>query len=168
MSRLIEDREQELELILNGIEKLEHVRKLRLQLMRHLFQPFHRLLDNLVVECWLGVREVPGSFPSQGSRHTKDVIKWYQQFPCLTLNIKKGNTGYFSRIKKINVMDNIWDRSRRSLAVVAGMKKTNDHAEATKVERLQKTHFTLGIIIMKHMQFLTKCRTLGYAIRITS
>jgi len=24
---------------------------------------------------------------------------------------------------KINVMDNIWDRSRRSLAVVAGMKK---------------------------------------------
>jgi len=35
-------------------------------------------------------------------------------------------------------MDNIWDgnpRSRRSLAVVAGMKKTNDHAEPTKVER---------------------------------
>jgi len=26
-------------------------------------------------------------------------------------------------------------RSRRSLAVVAGMKKTNDHAEPTKVER---------------------------------
>jgi len=26
-------------------------------------------------------------------------------------------------------------RSRRSLAVVAGMKKTNDHAELTKVER---------------------------------
>jgi len=34
-------------------------------------------------------------------------------------------------------MDNIWDkkirRSRSSLAVVAGMKKTNDHAEPTKV-----------------------------------
>ena len=26
-------------------------------------------------------------------------------------------------------------RSRRSLAVVAGMKKPNDHAETTKVER---------------------------------
>jgi len=26
-------------------------------------------------------------------------------------------------------------RSRRSLAVVAGMKKSNDHAEPTKVER---------------------------------
>jgi len=30
-------------------------------------------------------------------------------------------------------MDKIWDR--KSLAVVAGMKKTNDHAESTKVER---------------------------------
>ena len=34
-------------------------------------------------------------------------------------------------------MDNIWDkkirRSRSSLAVVAGMKKTNDHAEPTQV-----------------------------------
>ena len=40
-------------------------------------------------------------------------------------------------------MDKIWDRksfrSRRSLAVVAGMKKTNDHAEPTKVERLKKS-----------------------------
>jgi len=36
-------------------------------------------------------------------------------------------------------MDKIWDRkllqSRRSLVVVAGMKKTHDHAEPTKVER---------------------------------
>ena len=33
-----------------------------------------RLLDSLVVECWIRVREVPGSIPSQGQRHTKDVI----------------------------------------------------------------------------------------------
>ena len=26
----------------------------------------HRLLDSLVVQCWLRVREVPGSIPSQG------------------------------------------------------------------------------------------------------
>ena len=31
----------------------------------------HRLLDSLVIECWLRVREVPGSIPSQGPRHTK-------------------------------------------------------------------------------------------------
>ena len=49
----------------------------------------YRLLDSLVVECWLRVREVPGSISSQGPRHTKV-------------------------------------RSRRSLAVVAGVKKTND------------------------------------------
>ena len=35
----------------------------------------YRLLDSLVVECWHRVREVPGSIPSQGPRHTKDVIK---------------------------------------------------------------------------------------------
>ena len=35
----------------------------------------HHLLDSLVVECWLRVREVPGSIPSQGPSHTKDVIK---------------------------------------------------------------------------------------------
>ena len=37
-----------------------------------------RILDSLVVECWLRVREVPGLIPSQGPRHTKDVIKWYR------------------------------------------------------------------------------------------
>ena len=26
----------------------------------------NRLLDSLVIECWLRVREVPGSIPSQG------------------------------------------------------------------------------------------------------
>ena len=31
--------------------------------------------DRLVVECWLRVREVLVSIPSQGPRHTKDVIK---------------------------------------------------------------------------------------------
>ena len=35
----------------------------------------NRLFDSLVVECWLRVREVPGSIPSQGPCHTKDVIK---------------------------------------------------------------------------------------------
>ena len=34
-----------------------------------------RLLDSVVVERWHRVREVPGSIPSQGPRHTKDVIK---------------------------------------------------------------------------------------------
>ena len=35
----------------------------------------HPLLDSLVVECWLRMWEVPGSIPSQGPRHTKDVMK---------------------------------------------------------------------------------------------
>ena len=34
-----------------------------------------RHLDSLVIECWHRVREIPGSIPSQGPRHTKDVIK---------------------------------------------------------------------------------------------
>ena len=61
---------------------------------------YHRLLDNLVVECWLRVQEAPGSIPSQGPRHMKDVIKMVPvKFHCLALNIEKGNTGSFSRIK---------------------------------------------------------------------
>ena len=98
------------------------------------------LLDSLVVECWLWVREVPCSIPSQGPRHTKDVIKMVPVVPLFgTQHYKKRNTGSFSRIrivKKCNGLKSgieiLW--SRRSLADVAGMKKLNDHAEPTKVE----------------------------------
>ena len=45
----------------------------------HFNSPFsnnnYRLLDSLVVKYWYRVQEVPGSIPSQGPRHTKDVIK---------------------------------------------------------------------------------------------
>ena len=82
----------------------------------------HRLLDSLVVECWHQVLEVPGSIPSQGPI---DVIKMVPEVLS------------FSTV--INVMDKIWDkkilRSWRSLAVVAGKKNPNDHAEPTKVKR---------------------------------
>ena len=43
-----------------------------------------RLLDSLVVECWHRVREVPGSIPSQGPRHNKDVIKMVQVVPLFS------------------------------------------------------------------------------------
>jgi len=32
-------------------------------------------------------------------------------------------------------MDKIWDRKSFEVGVIAGMKKTNDHAEQTKVKR---------------------------------
>ena len=41
----------------------------------HFYCIYNRLLDSLVVERWHQVRELPGSIPSQGPRHTKDVIK---------------------------------------------------------------------------------------------
>ena len=47
------------------------------------FKYTDRLLDNLVVECWLRVREGPGSIPSQGPRHTKDVIKMVPVVPIV-------------------------------------------------------------------------------------
>ena len=46
--------------------------------------PEHRLLDSLVVECWLRLREVLGSIPSQGLRHTKDVIKMVPVVPLFS------------------------------------------------------------------------------------
>ena len=41
-------------------------------------------IDSLVVSCWLRVREVPGSIPSQGPRHTKDVIKMVPVVPLFS------------------------------------------------------------------------------------
>ena len=48
-----------------------------------MYIPVHkyRLLDSLVVECWLRMWEVPGSIPSQGPRHTKDVIQMVPVVP---------------------------------------------------------------------------------------
>ena len=50
----------------------------------------NRLLDSLVVQCWLRVREVPGSIPSQGLRHTKDVIKMVPVLPLFSTKHSKG------------------------------------------------------------------------------
>ena len=50
----------------------------------------YRLLDSLVVECWLRVREVPGSIPSQGPRHTKDVKKMVPVVPLFSTEHSKG------------------------------------------------------------------------------
>ena len=44
----------------------------------------HRLLDSLVVESWLRVRDVLGSIHSQGPRHTKDVIKMVPVVPLFS------------------------------------------------------------------------------------
>ena len=50
----------------------------------------YRLLDSLVVECWLQEREVPGSIPSQGPRHTKGVIKMVSVVPLFSTEHSKG------------------------------------------------------------------------------
>ena len=48
------------------------------------------LLDSLVVECWHRVREVLGSIPSQGPRHTKDIIKMVPVIPLFSIQQWKG------------------------------------------------------------------------------
>ena len=55
----------------------------------------YRLLDSLVVESWLWVREVPGSTPSQGPRHTKDVIKLVPEVPLFCTQHWKGKYWLF-------------------------------------------------------------------------
>ena len=51
-------------------------------------------------------------------------------------------------------------RSRRSLAVVAGMKKTNDHAELIKVERQKKENWNT---YLKHIKVphIIHCKIFG-------
>ena len=46
------------------------------------------LFDSLVVESWHQV--VPGSIPSQGPRHTKDVIKMVPVVPLFSTEHSKG------------------------------------------------------------------------------
>ena len=48
-----------------------------------------RLLDSVVVQCWLRVREVPASIPSQGPRHTKNVIKMVPVVPLFSAEHSK-------------------------------------------------------------------------------
>ena len=84
------------------------------------------LLDSLVVECWLRVREVPGSIPNQGPRHTKDVIKMVPVVLLFGTQHYKVKYWLFLKNKDRtkNVMDKIWDRNpSKSEAVVAGIKK---------------------------------------------
>ena len=54
-----------------------------------------RLLDSLVVECWLRVWEVPGSIPSQGPRNIKDVIKMVPVVPLFSTQHWKGKYWLF-------------------------------------------------------------------------
>ena len=56
------------------------------------------LLDSLVVECWFRVREVPGSIPSQGPRHTKDAVVAGMKKRMTTQNRLKSNA---KKLKKI-------------------------------------------------------------------
>ena len=53
----------------------------------------YRLLDSGVVKCWLRVREVPASIPSQGPLHTKEVITMVPVVPLFSTQDLKGNTG---------------------------------------------------------------------------
>ena len=95
----------------------------------------HRLLYSLVVECWLQVREVLGSIPSQGPGHTKDVIKMVPAVPLFGtehLAFLK-NEDRTKRTK--NVMDKIWDRNPSKSEVIGRCgwdEKTNEKLNVKK------------------------------------
>ena len=52
-------------------------------------------IDSLVVGCWLWVLGVPGSIPSQGPCHTKDIIKMVPVSPLLNTQHYKGEHRLF-------------------------------------------------------------------------
>ena len=53
-------------------------------LFNELYNWMHTTASSIVVECWHRVREVPGSIPSQGPHHTKDVIKMVPVVPLFS------------------------------------------------------------------------------------
>ena len=66
-----------------------------------------------MVEWWLRVREVPGSIPSQGPRHTEDVIKMVPLVPLSTE--REIITGSFSiqiELRNIFEVGGHWSLSR--------------------------------------------------------
>ena len=91
---------------------VDAVFSLKFKINHHSCSPWHRLLDSLVVECWYRVRKVPGSIPSQGPRHTKDVTKMVPVVPLFSTEHSKGKILALSQElrKENNVMDKIWDR----------------------------------------------------------
>ena len=68
------------------------------------------------IASWKCAGEVPGSIPSQGSCHTKDVIRMVPVVPLFSTQHFKGNIGSVSRTK-------IGHKCNGSLAIVAGMEK---------------------------------------------
>ena len=52
--------------------------------MHNIFYEKYNIYFNIIV------REVPGSIPSQGPRHTKDVIKMVQVVPLFSTEHSKG------------------------------------------------------------------------------
>ena len=73
----------------------ENYQNLHILLIICFFVFLYRLLDSLVVECRLWVREFPGSIPSQGPRHTKDVIKMVPVVPLFSAQHWKGKYWLF-------------------------------------------------------------------------
>ena len=76
------------------------------------------------------MREVPGSIPCQGPRHTKDVIRMVPVVPLFSTEHSKG--------KKMALSQSLYAIENPSKSEVIGRcggdEKTNDHAELTKVE----------------------------------
>ena len=106
-----------------------------------------RLLDILVLECWLLVRVVPGSIPSQEPRHIKDVIIMVPIVPLFSTQHLKGNTDSYTRIKiHVEPKSDGYNLGQNSFTIrgVVEMKKTNDHAEQTNFKQTnKKTHLSL-------------------------
>ena len=60
------------------------------QLVSYTYWLRYHLLDSLVVDCWHRVWKIPGPMPSQGPRHTKDVIKMVPVVPLFNTQHWKG------------------------------------------------------------------------------
>ena len=71
-------------------------------------------------ECWLRVREVPGSIPCQGPRHTKYVIQIVPVVPLFGTQYWKGKIMALSQEIRLenNVMDSIWYRNPSKSEVI--------------------------------------------------
>ena len=122
------------------MSKLYLVQFATLSIMHHTDNQ-HRLLDSLVVEFWHRVREVPGSIPSQGPHHTKDVIKMVPVVPLFSTGHSKGKILALSQeLRKLRIQSGVENPSKSEVIGRCGRDEKKEWPRRTDKSWTLKKH----------------------------
>ena len=124
----------------------------------------YRLLDSLVVECWLRVGEVPGSIPNQSrtASYQRRYTNGRSVDRLFSTEHSKGKYWLFLKNYdlKINVMDKIWDKKILWSRSLAGWKKRMIMQNRQKLNaKKNKNKLVSHALYLVYNNVLTECFT---------